>query len=289
MLSGILRTLITGFQMIDGVNFPSFCGSISSYFFYILKFCLRRKHFGRFLLVTPSFMKKQVVLDRANKRLISLTIRDGIDLQTLKMIWLWGDYDLSKLRRVEDLRNAYKEITSLGSIPLIIDLGGHSGMSASYFGYIYPEATIVVLEPNVENYDLALVNTKAFINVSVLNVAVGDKPGHALLRDPGLGTDGFRIDYSEKSGEVIVTDIAAILSRWPEPTYSPYIVKCDIEGSEDKLFSSNTEWVEKFPILIIELHDWLFPGMGYSKNFLRLVSSLEGDFVHSGENVFFLK
>ena len=275
--------------MIIGQNASALLKSFAAFIFYIVKFLLRRNQFGRFLLVTPSFMAKQVVWDRTRNRFIPFTIRDGIDLQTLKMIWLWDDYDLGKLRRARDLISIYQDIIRSGSTPLIVDLGGHSGMSASFFAYIYAEASVVVLEPNGENYELAKLNTKNFPNVIIHKMAIGDKPGHGTLLDAGLGTDAFQIDYSDSNGLINVTDMQWILSHWPEPEFIPFIVKCDIEGSEDRLFASNTNWVKKFPLLIIELHDWLFPGMGYSKNFLKLAAALPGDFVHSGENVYFIK
>ena len=39
-------------------------------------------------------------------------------------------------------------------------------------------------------------------------------------------------------------------------------------------------------LIIIKLHDWLFPGEGNSQNFLRTLASHDFDFLHRGENVF---
>lgn len=62
---------------------------------------------------------------------MKIEIRDHIDLQTLKMIWLWGDYDLENLRRSQDIHEMYDKIVSRNKIPLIIDLGGHAGISTA--------------------------------------------------------------------------------------------------------------------------------------------------------------
>jgi hypothetical protein len=73
----------------------------------------------------------------------------------------------------------------------------------------------------------------------------------------------------------------------PRPrVYQPFLVKIDIEGAEQDLFSCNVEWIEKFPILIIELHDWLLPSQGTSRNFLKAIAPLDRDFVFFGENIF---
>jgi len=66
----------------------------------------------------------------------------------------------------------------------------------------------------------------------------------------------------------------------------PFIFKIDIEGGESELFKERTTWMQRFPLIIIELHDWLFPGTSNSRNFLREVSNMNVDFVFRGENVF---
>lgn len=132
-------------------------------------------------------------------------------------------------------------------------------------------------------------NTGHIMNISVQNVAISDFCGLGELEDPGLGNDAYRTVFTQDKGSVQVIDMRKIFSDYSKPSYTPFIVKCDIEGSEKQLFNSNTEWVERFNVLIIELHDWLFPQQEISKNFLKTVSNLEGDFVHHGENVYFIQ
>ena len=66
----------------------------------------------------------------------------------------------------------------------------------------------------------------------------------------------------------------------------PFIVKLDVEGAEKDVFSGNTEWVARTPLIIVELHDWLMPRQGGATPFLRCISALDRDFVFIGENVF---
>jgi FkbM family methyltransferase len=276
-------------KLISGTKLLHIFRSFKSHLFYLTKFLLRRRGFGRFVLITPSIPKSQILFDRKLRRVVKIEIRDHIDLQTLKMIWLWGDYDLENLRRSQDIHELYTKIVSHNKIPLIIDLGGHAGISAAYFAYSYPAAKIVVLEPHPLNYSHALKNTKHIKNVSVQNMAIGDTCARGELEDPGLGNDAYRNIFNVDEGSVQVINMKEILARYSKISFVPFIIKCDIEGSEKQLFSSNTDWVEQFKVLIIELHDWLFPRQEISKNFLKTVSNLEGDFVHSGENIFFIQ
>ena len=95
---------------------------------------------------------------------------------------------------------------------------------------------------------------------------------------------------SGAEGGVQGVTVPEILARYPKSGgYLPFIVKIDIEGFESDLFAENTAWVDEFPILIIEMHDWLFPGQGTSSNFLKAIAGLDRDFVYLGENVFSIR
>jgi hypothetical protein len=66
---------------------------------------------------------------------------------------------------------------------------------------------------------------------------------------------------------------------------TPFVVKIDIEGCEDDVFADNLEWIDRFPVIMIELHDWLFPGEARSRAFLDAVSARNRDFLICGETV----
>jgi hypothetical protein len=75
-----------------------------------------------------------------------------------------------------------------------------------------------------------------------------------------------------------------ILQKFDPAHYCPLICKIDIEGGEKELFQANDAWVDRFPLIIIELHDWLAPGT--STNFLSAISKRNIHLVFRGENTF---
>ena len=77
-----------------------------------------------------------------------------------------------------------------------------------------------------------------------------------------------------------------LFQQYSEPPFSPFLVKMDIEGGEREVFNAEVDWVQRVPLIMIELHDWLLPGQGTSRPFLRCVSKLDRDFVYLGETVF---
>ena len=90
----------------------------------------------------------------------------------------------------------------------------------------------------------------------------------------------------ENFGEISLNEIFKKFVVNPKSTI---ILKIDIEGFENELFSKNTEWIDNFPIIIIELHDWMLPKTCKSSNFLSSISKKNRDFLYSGENIFSIK
>ena len=81
--------------------------------------------------------------------------------------------------------------------------------------------------------------------------------------------------------------ISNILEIYPDTI--PFITKVDIEGFEGQLFSNNTQWMDKFYLIALEVHDWMLPKQGISKNFLSAHSKLNRDFYLRGDTVFSIK
>ncbi|WP_300558502.1 FkbM family methyltransferase [Limnohabitans sp. Rim8] len=211
-------------------------------------------------------------------------IRSYVDFLTLRQIFQGNDYGLEKIGRRRELLAHYQKIVQSGKLPLIIDCGGNIGLASKYFNNEYPEAIVVCIEPDHLNIEQAKVNNKSS-KVHFLEKAIGCRVERGTVVDPGLGEWGYRMEVSH-DGRTEVVSINSLLKTYDENTYSPFIVKIDIEGFEENLFSQSTEWIKRFPLLIIELHDWMLPKSANSSNFLKVIAPLNRDFVFYGENIF---
>jgi len=241
----------------------------------------------RFIPLSMPVFARQHFYDKKLKRFFSIEIRDWIDWNTAMQIFYNDDYGLDKLKRQHDIVARYRDIVGAGKIPLIIDCGGNIGLAARYFSDNFPQAQILCVEPDTNNVAQARKNNAA--NIVFLENAIGSTRSRGTLVDPGLGNNAFRISTTGSADGAGDTDIIAIndlLDRYPAGTYTPFVIKIDIEGFESELFSRNTEWVEKFPLLIMELHDWMLPKTANSGNFLKTIANADRDFVFYGENVF---
>ena len=188
------------------------------------------------------------------------------------------DYSLGRLQRGADLVALYERIGR----PLILDLGANIGAAAVYFGMHFPRAHIVALEPQADNFALLKENV-AGLDVDARLAAIGSRDGEAALVDPGEGEWGYRTSAGRG---VRMESAARLVAEKMAAGYAPYIAKIDIEGAEAELFAGDTAWAERFPLVIIELHDWLLPRAGTSRAFLSWAAAQPRDFVPIGENVF---
>lgn len=257
---------------------------IIKYPFYLINGLFRGRRTMRFLSLLPLFFKNQLIYDKKKNLFLNPKIRSYVDFRTLRQIFHGNDYGIEKIGRKKDLISFYQKIIESGKSPLIIDCGGNIGLASKYFNIEYPEAEIICIEPDHLNIEQAKINNKNS-KVHFLEKAIGCRDEKGTVVDPGLGEWGYRMEISQ-DGNTEIVSINKLLETYPNSKYTPFIVKIDIEGFEKNLFSENTEWIEIFPLLIIELHDWMLPKSGNSSNFLKTIAPMDRDFVFYGENIF---
>lgn len=238
----------------------------------------------RFALLTPPLFTKQLVYDNRHKSIFSLTIRDLVDYQVIDQIFVKHDYGLRKLTRHTDIEAFYSAILKHGKTPVVIDCGANSGMSVKYFTQTYQDASIVAIEPDPDNLASARKNNLGD-QVKFLLCGIGSEDTRADIRDPGDGNWSYRVE-TNATGSTQIVSVNTLLKDFQDDRFVPFLIKIDIEGFEENLFQKNTEWIDRFPIIVIELHDWMLPGQGNARYFLKEISSRDRDFVFYGENVF---
>ena len=138
----------------------------------------------------------------------------------------------------------------------IIDGGGNIGLTAAFFATKYPEAKILTIEPDAENFALLKQNTSAYKNIEGLNGAVWHRPANLIIKDLGIGSNGFTVEEASAEAENTIQawSISDLMQKMSWTSCD--LVKLDVEGSEKEIFSNNFEsWLPKTKTLVIELHD----------------------------------
>jgi FkbM family methyltransferase len=147
----------------------------------------------------------------------------------------------------------------------IIDAGGYIGTVSIVLARIFPEATIVTVEPSRENFAILQKNVAPFRNVVPLNAALGPKAGRQPFYDHGDGPWGYSLlnktasQLSTKAlHDIEIVTIPGIIERFRASGVD--FLKLDIEGYEKELLSDCPPWVSKVRVIAAELHDWVQEG-----------------------------
>ena len=165
----------------------------------------------------------------------------------------------------------------------IIDGGGNVGLGALYFANVYPDAKIVSVEPESDNYNMLIDNTSAYDNIYPIQSGLWNKSTYLKVKDIGLGDWGFVVEeYDKEDAETFrALSIADIMIQYKVEEID--ILKLDIEGAEKEVFTNNYDrWLPKTKILIVELHDRMKAGC--SSAFIKAMAQYNFTIHPLGEN-----
>lgn len=240
-----------------------------------------------FLLITPPWVSRQLILDLENRCVRSLRISTYFDWATVYEVFAREDYLPPKSDFSNRLRTAGQALVEKGQTPLIVDLGANIGVSALLFSWRFPKAHIVCVEPDSRNVELLRINSMQNPRISVLEAAVSNTDGQiGLYRTQDSANNAFQTfesTVSERIGSVSAISPETIMSCTAGAT--PFILKIDIEGYESQVFSRPANWLDDFPAVMAEIHDWMLPGSASSNNLLAAILETKRDIVISGENL----
>ena len=209
------------------------------------------------------------------------------DAATFSHVFRNKEFDLSVHRQFPRVMAAYQRILDAGQIPVILDAGANVGASSIWFAYQFGEAHVLAIEPDAANAELCRRNTQHLPNVAVIEAAINSRPGRVSLGNTEEKSWAKKTTRSIE-GEVAVCTILD-LARGFKNTAKLFVVKIDIEGFEKDLFADNTGWLDETDVVIIEPHDWLFPGKGTSRSFQEAISKRSFEILISGEKLIYVR
>jgi len=147
---------------------------------------------------------------------------------------------------------------------LIVDAGGYIGTAALKFSDMYPDATVVTVEPSSENMSILSRNIAGRENIVAIKAALAqEQTGPINLFDPGRKEWGYTIVEDEVEGlnssvleSVETITLEEISAKFGNKTIG--ILKLDIEGAEERLLTGGA--IDEIPVVFVELHDRFVEG-----------------------------
>lgn len=149
---------------------------------------------------------------------------------------------------------------------LIVDAGAYIGTASIRLSEMYPEATVVAIEPSSRNFSMLSRNTQRFPSIHLEKAALSDSAGTTVqLRDPHSREWGFTIVPSmtnDAGGSVDIETVVTISLVEIEKKYRKKIglLKLDVEGQEKQLFTTADATLKSVPVIFVELHERTVPG-----------------------------
>jgi FkbM family methyltransferase len=212
-------------------------------------------------------------------------LREGTsDFEVMEQIFVRREYDFAGWSSHSAMiQSAYAGLLKQGKVPVIIDCGANIGYASIWFATRYPEAVVYAVEPEPRNFAVLSRNVSSYSNIAPIRAGVSDCVTKLSLHNPTDEPWACRTEESD-DGNIEAVTISDILRR--QPNGVPLIVKVDIEGYETHLFRSNTGWAGQTPLIVFEMHDWLFHWKGTGHAIFRCLTEQRRDYLVRGENIF---
>lgn len=197
------------------------------------------------------------------------------------------DVSMKKSRHYDD----YIERFNVRKPQNIIDAGGNIGLASIYYAAQFPEAQIITVEPDSDNYFLLWDNTKYYKNIIPVKGAVWNRQTGVCIsnREQAVWDDGtlnagkYIVDEKETGGEEYVQayTIDFLIEKYTMDKID--ILKMDVEGAEREIFAGEHEkWLPKVKLLIMEHHD--FYKAGAVKSLFKALSGYDFHFFYDNSD-----
>ncbi|WEK47832.1 MAG: FkbM family methyltransferase [Candidatus Andeanibacterium colombiense] len=195
-----------------------------------------------------------------------------------------GQYDLGHFPQTAELLRRFEAIKAAGQTPVIIDGGANVGLSLRSFARDFPGAHIVSIEPDEQNMRVLAANAREAGDQATLVLGgIASNSGYCRVVARERGSAGFRTEEctAQDPDAIRAYSVDELLALVPGGV--PWIVKLDIEGAQEELFSRNLDWIDRTDLIILEPDDWAFPWSGSTVNFFRALSHARFDYLIDGE------
>ena len=191
-----------------------------------------------------------------------------------------SQYNISKFPQAAELDRRAQALLAAGKTPVIVDCGGNIGLSLRTWAQDYPFAHVVIVEPDNENLRVLQANAREVsIGHTIVHGGVAARSGHCRVVSHERGSAGLQTEYCDTDHPNAIRTFTVPELVAMVPGGEPWIVKLDIEGAQDELFSRDTDWVATADLIILELDDWAFPWSGSSNTFFSALSQHRFDYL----------
>lgn len=159
-----------------------------------------------------------------------------------------GTKDLSTIVN-NVVREEYGHFTPVQDPQWMIDAGAYIGDTSAYFLSKYPNLRVIAIEPNPKSFKMARDNLRPYGK----RVTLMKKGLFSNEKNQYFSGDNTGASISTSGIEIECTTIPFLLRHYDIARLD--ILKIDIEGAEESIFSAKPEsWLNLVGLMIIEIH-----------------------------------
>lgn len=161
---------------------------------------------------------------------------------------------------------------------LVIDAGANNGYSSVYFASRFPNAKIIAIEPDVDNFKMLLCNTRQFKNIECLFGALWPTQSKVSIINNSAPKWAYQVgNATTQQASLPVFTMEDLTSN----IRGNILFKCDIEGAETQIFLHSKSWIRRIKAIVCELHDGI--NSNSSRAFHIATQEFDQHLIH-GEN-----
>ncbi|MBD1825728.1 FkbM family methyltransferase, partial [Cyanobacteria bacterium FACHB-DQ100] len=156
-------------------------------------------------------------------------------------------------------------------VQVVIDAGANIGLFTIMMANRHPQARIIAIEPDQENFELLVQNCKPYKNVEVIQAALWYKKEPLMISNPAAGHWERQVQTKQDQSAMTIdaVTVSDILKDFGIEKID--VFKIDIEGAEGPLFQhSDLSWLSQVQEMLAELHT--LPDMDVQQVFFDALS-----------------
>jgi FkbM family methyltransferase len=178
------------------------------------------------------------------------------------------------------IEQEYK-VELINNSPFIIDAGANIGFTSIYLKMKFPQATVVSIEPEQENFNFLLLNLAPYKQTFPLKTALWFETTElSLMINTSKDSHSVITKSIKNQNTVSSITISEIMEKFKVDCID--LLKIDIEGAEKYVFDKNYHtWLPKVKVIMIELHDKILQGC--SKVVFKALSEFNFEVSFKGE------
>ncbi len=164
----------------------------------------------------------------------------------------------------------------------ILDGGANIGTASRYWNKCYPEAQIIAVEPDPDNFLSLQSNIEHIKEISSIHAGIWSRDTKLSILNDKAWKYSIRVVEDDTNGSIQAFSIPTLMERFGWDFID--VLKLDVEGSEVEILAKNAHlWKNKVGILILELH----PEMDITCSRVLFKTFCENDFILKwrGENI----